>query len=121
MSVVQVIVVCSSLKARTLSKPEPVQTGINVCPQGIPVLTGFTVYKSKNFSVYVNKRRVLNTKYMEFVILVNNKKRAITMEATCERFVLSYVVEVYYIVIGEQKMKLNNHTIKRAYTFNRYV
>ena len=44
MSIVQVIVVCSSLKAKTLSKPGPVQTGIKVCPQGIPVWTGFTVY-----------------------------------------------------------------------------
>ena len=43
MSIVQVIVVCSSPKAKTLSKPEPVQTGIKVCPQGIPVWTGFTV------------------------------------------------------------------------------
>ena len=43
MSIVQVIVVCSSLKAKTLSIPEPVQTGIKVYPQGIPVLTGFTV------------------------------------------------------------------------------
>ena len=44
MSIVQVIVVCSSPEAKTLSKPEPLQTGIKVCPQGIPVLTGFTVY-----------------------------------------------------------------------------
>ena len=43
MSIVQVIVVCSSPKAKTLSKPEPVQTVIKVCPQGIPVFTGFTV------------------------------------------------------------------------------
>ena len=43
MSIVQVIVVCSSPKAKTLSKPEPAQTGIKVCPQGIPVWTGFTV------------------------------------------------------------------------------
>ena len=33
----QVIVVCSSPKAKTLYKPEPVQTGIQVCPKGIPV------------------------------------------------------------------------------------
>ena len=46
MSIVQVIVVCSSPKAKTLSKPEPVQTGIKVCRQGIPVLTGFTVIGS---------------------------------------------------------------------------
>ena len=43
MPIVQVIVVCSTLKAKTLSKPEPVETGIKVCPQGIPVWTGFTV------------------------------------------------------------------------------
>ena len=45
MSIVKVIVVFSSPKAKTLSEPEPVQTGIKVCPQGIPVWTGFTVYK----------------------------------------------------------------------------
>ena len=44
MSIVQVIVACSSPKAKPLSKPEPVQTGIKLCPQGIPVWTGFTVY-----------------------------------------------------------------------------
>ena len=44
MSIVQVIIVCSSPKAKTLSKPEPVQTGIKRCPQGILVWTGFTVY-----------------------------------------------------------------------------
>ena len=44
MSIVQVTVVCSSPKAKTLSKPEPVQTGIKLCPQGIAVWTGFTVY-----------------------------------------------------------------------------
>ena len=38
--------VCSSPKAKTLSKPEPVQTGIKLCPQGIPVCTGFTVLDS---------------------------------------------------------------------------
>ena len=43
MSIVQVILVCSSPKVKTISKPEPVPTGIKVCPQGIPVLTGFTV------------------------------------------------------------------------------
>ena len=43
MSIVQVIVVCSFPKAKTVSKPEPVQTGIKVCPQGIPVWTVFTV------------------------------------------------------------------------------
>ena len=37
MSIEQVIVVCSSPKAKTLSKPEPVQTGIKLCPQDIPV------------------------------------------------------------------------------------
>ena len=37
---------CFSLKAKTLSKPEPVQTGIKFCPQGIPVWTGFNVYIS---------------------------------------------------------------------------
>ena len=37
MSIVQVIVVCSSPRAKTLSKPKPVQTGIKLCPQGIPV------------------------------------------------------------------------------------
>ena len=37
MSIVQVTIVCSSPKAKTLFKPEPVQTGIKVCPQGIPV------------------------------------------------------------------------------------
>ena len=35
MSIVQVIVVCSSPKSKTLSKPEPVQTGINVLVQQI--------------------------------------------------------------------------------------
>ena len=40
----QVIAVCSSPKAKTLSKPEPVQTGIKRCSQGIPVCTGFTTY-----------------------------------------------------------------------------
>ena len=52
MSIVQVILVCSFPKVKTLSKPEPVQTGIKVCPQGIPVLTGFTVFeilKSRNY------------------------------------------------------------------------
>ena len=44
MSIVQVIIVCFSSKAKTLSKPEPVQTGIKPCPQGIPVWTGFTVH-----------------------------------------------------------------------------
>ena len=43
-SIVQVIVVCSSPKAKTLSKPVPVQTGIKFGPQGIPVRTNFTVY-----------------------------------------------------------------------------
>ena len=43
MSIVQVIVVCYSPKAKTLSKPKPVRTGIKICPQGIPVWTGFTV------------------------------------------------------------------------------
>ena len=43
MSIVQVIVVCSSPKPKTLSKPEPVQTGIKLCPQGIPVWTGFAL------------------------------------------------------------------------------
>ena len=43
MSIVRIIDVCSSPKSKTLSKPEPVQTGIKVCPQGIPVWTGFTV------------------------------------------------------------------------------
>ena len=33
MSIVQVILVCSSPKAKTLSKPEPVQTGIKVSPR----------------------------------------------------------------------------------------
>ena len=32
MSIVQVIVICSSSEAKTLSKPEPVQTGIKLCP-----------------------------------------------------------------------------------------
>ena len=32
-------------KAKTLSKPEPVQSGIKLCPQGIPVWTGFTVFR----------------------------------------------------------------------------
>ena len=53
MSIVQVIVVCSSPKAKTLSKPEPVQTGIKLCPQGIPVWPGFTVYNSfKAFNTF---------------------------------------------------------------------
>ena len=43
MWIVQVIVVFSSPKAKTLSKPEPVQTGIKFCPQGVPLSTGFTV------------------------------------------------------------------------------
>ena len=34
------------LKGKTLFKPEPVQTGIKVCLQGIAVLTGFTVLLS---------------------------------------------------------------------------
>ena len=34
-SIVQFIVVCSSPKAKTLSKPEPVQAGIKLCPQGM--------------------------------------------------------------------------------------
>ena len=52
MSIVQVIVVCSSPKAKTLSKPEHVQTGIKVCPQDIPVWTGFTVYISLHIYIY---------------------------------------------------------------------
>ena len=52
MSIVQVIVVCSAPIAKTLSKPEPVQTGINVCHQGIPVWTGFTVH---DFQVHKRK------------------------------------------------------------------
>ena len=41
---VPVIVVCSSPKEKSLSKPEPVQSGIKLCLQGIPVCTCFTVY-----------------------------------------------------------------------------
>ena len=60
MSFVQVIVVCSSPKAKTLSKPEPVQTGIKVCPWGIPVWTGFTViYKCV---VYVSLTTMLQVR-----------------------------------------------------------
>ena len=51
MSIVQVIDVCSSPKAKNLSKPEPVQTGTKVCPQGIPVWTGFTVVRAGLSSV----------------------------------------------------------------------
>ena len=57
MSIVHIIVVCSSPKAKTLSKPEPVQTGIKVCPQGIPVWTGFTVYQIQfKVDLYLGKR-----------------------------------------------------------------
>ena len=36
---------CTSYRCLFLSKSKnPVQTGIKVCPQGIPVWTGFTVY-----------------------------------------------------------------------------
>ena len=33
----------SIVQAKTLSKSEPVQSGIKIGPQGIPVWTGFTV------------------------------------------------------------------------------
>ena len=62
MSIVQVIVVCSSPKAKTLSKPEPVQTGIKLCPQGIPVLTGFTV-SCNQFSGYINAGNLYSIGY----------------------------------------------------------
>ena len=52
MSIVQVIAVCSSPKAKTLSKPEPVQTGIKVCPKGIPVWTGLTVVQFTNYAQF---------------------------------------------------------------------
>ena len=58
MSIVQVIIVRSSLKAKTLSKPEPVQTGTKLCPQGFPICTGFTVYQ-KNADYSLNRLEVV--------------------------------------------------------------
>ena len=53
MPIVQVIIVCSTLKAKTLSKPEPDRLNREkLCFQAIHVCTGFTVYVKITFLIF---------------------------------------------------------------------
>ena len=85
----------STTKAKTLSKPEPVQTGIKVCPQGIPVWTGFTAHHY--FMVYVNHTLMLYVCKLNELFLLFTPKVFVLKHVTYISLLCTYIIILWYM------------------------